>query len=42
MEVVSDIRKENMFTFPVLTYSLLYKEEHFIDENNTFKISRVN
>ena len=32
MEVVSDIRKENMFTFPVLTYSLLYKEEHFIDE----------
>lgn len=32
MEVVSDIRKENLFTFPVLTYSLLYKEEHFIDE----------
>lgn len=32
MEVVSDIRKENMFTFPVLTYSLLYKEEHFVDE----------
>jgi ribonucleoside-triphosphate reductase len=32
MRVVSDIRKENMFTFPVLTYSLLYKDEHFVDE----------
>ena len=32
MEVVSDIRKENMFTFPVLTYSLLYKDERFADE----------
>jgi len=32
MEVVSDIRSENMFTFPVLTYSLLYKDEKFQDE----------
>jgi len=32
MRVVSNIRKENMFTFPVLTYSLLYKDEHFVDE----------
>lgn len=33
MEVVSDIRSENMFTFPVLTYSLLYKDGKFVDEN---------
>ena len=32
MEVVSEIRKENMFTFPVLTYSLLYKDGKFVDE----------
>ena len=32
MEVVSEIRNENMFTFPVLTYSLLYKDGKFIDE----------
>lgn len=32
MEVVSDIRSENMFTFPVLTYSLLYKDGEFVDE----------
>lgn len=32
MEVVSDIRKSNMFTFPVLTYSLLYQDGKFIDE----------
>ena len=32
MEVVSDVRKENMFTFPVLTYSLLYKDGKFVDE----------
>ena len=32
MEVVSDIRSEQMFTFPVLTYSLLYKDGHFKDE----------
>ena len=32
MEVVSKIRQENMFTFPVLTYSLLYKDDKFVDE----------
>ena len=32
MEVVSEIRKENMFTFPVLTFSLLYKDGKFEDE----------
>ena len=32
MDVVSNIRSENMFTFPVLTYSLLYKDEKFVDE----------
>ena len=32
MEVVSEIRTEQMFTFPVLTYSLLYKDGKFQDE----------
>ena len=32
MEVISKTRDENMFTFPVLTYSLLYQNEKFIDE----------
>lgn len=32
MEVVSEIRSECMFTFPVLTYSLLYKDDKFVDE----------
>lgn len=32
MEVVSEIRSQNMFTFPVLTYSLLYKDNKFVDE----------
>lgn len=32
MEVVSEIRSSNMFTFPVLTYSLLYRDGHFMDE----------
>ena len=32
MEVVSDTREENMFTFPVLTFSLLYKDGKFQDE----------
>ena len=31
MEVVSEIRNVNMFTFPVLTYSLLYKDGEFAD-----------
>ena len=33
MEVVSDIRDEQMFTYPILTYSLLYKDGKFIDED---------
>lgn len=32
MEVVSETREFNMFTFPVLTYSLLYKDGKFVDE----------
>lgn len=32
MEVVSEIRSVNMFTFPVLTYSLLYKDSEFVDK----------
>lgn len=33
MEVVSEIRQANMFTFPVLTYSLLYQNGKFVDED---------
>ena len=33
MEVVSEIRETNMFTYPVLTYSLLYKDGKFADES---------
>lgn len=33
MEVVSEIRLENMFTFPVLTTSLLYIDGEFQDED---------
>lgn len=32
MDVVSEIREENMFTYPVLTYSLLYQNGKFVDE----------
>ena len=32
MEVVSQTRSQNMFTFPVLTYSLLYQNGKFVDE----------
>lgn len=32
MEVVSEIRTQNLFTFPVLTYSLLYRDHKFVDE----------
>lgn len=32
MEVVSEIRNEMMYTFPVLTYSLLYQNGKFVDE----------
>lgn len=31
-KVVSEIRSENMFTFPVLTASLLYKDGAFVDQ----------
>ena len=31
-EVVADVRTENMFTFPVLTASLLYKDGEFVDQ----------
>lgn len=33
MEVVSEIRDVNMFTYPVLTYSLLYQNKKFVDED---------
>lgn len=33
MEVVSEIREVNMFTYPVLTYSLLYQDGKFVDED---------
>lgn len=33
MEVISEVRKETMTTFPVLTYSLLYKDGKFVDED---------
>ena len=33
MEVVSEIREENMFTYPVLTYSLLYQNGKFVDDS---------
>ena len=32
METIADIRSHNMFTFPVLTISLLRKDEKFEDE----------
>ena len=32
MEVVSKVREENMFTYPVLTYSLLFVDGKFVDE----------
>lgn len=33
MEVVDEIRSVNMFTYPILTYSLLYKDGKFQDED---------
>ena len=33
MEVVSEIRSQNMMTFPVLSYSLLRKDGKFVDED---------
>lgn len=32
MEVCSDIRSHNMMTFPVLTFSLLYQDNQFVDQ----------
>ena len=32
MQVISEIRSSNIFTFPVLTYSLLYQNGKFVDE----------
>lgn len=32
LETVSEIREKNMFTYPVLTYSLIYKDGEFEDE----------
>lgn len=32
IDVVNEIREENIFTFPVLTASLLYQEGKFVDE----------
>lgn len=32
MDVVSEIREQSMFTYPVLTYSLLYQDGKFADE----------
>jgi len=32
MEVISKIREQQMMTFPVLTYSLLFQEGKFVDE----------
>lgn len=33
MKVVSDIRSQNMMTFPVLSFSLLRKDKKFVDED---------
>jgi len=33
MEVISEIRENNIFTFPILTFSLLYKDGKFVDES---------
>lgn len=33
MKVVGNIRSQNVMTFPVLTYALLYKDNKFVDED---------
>lgn len=33
MEVCSEIRSQNMMTFPVLTYCLLFQDDAFVDED---------
>lgn len=42
MDVVSETREENMFTYPVLTYSLLYVDGKFVDEDFARWCSRHN
>ena len=32
MDMIAKVRKETMYTFPVLTYVLLYKDNKFVDE----------
>lgn len=32
LEVMSEIRSKNMFTFPVSSISMIYKDHHFVDE----------
>lgn len=33
MRMVSEIRSQNLFTFPVLTYSLLYRDGEFVNKD---------
>lgn len=33
IRIVNEIREKNIFTFPVLTASLLYQNNHFVDED---------
>ena len=33
MEVIAETRRSQMFTFPILTFSLLYKDGKFVDED---------
>ena len=42
LETVSEIRETNMFTYPVLTFSLLYQDGKFIDEDFARWASRHN
>ena len=41
-EVVAEIRSDSMFTFPVLTASLLFKDGHFVDQEFSRWISDHN
>lgn len=42
MEVVAEVRTEQMFTFPVLTISLLYQDGKFVDEETARWASKHN
>lgn len=42
IRIVNEIRKENVFTFPVLTASLLYKDGEFVDKDFAKWASDVN